>query len=303
MTSSLAALSASVARLVAAAAPSLTSIRIGIDSHVTGLLCEDDTVITTDHALPVQAHYTVALSTGALVAALPGPRDPIFNVAALQLETPVPVAPPSYGTAVLGGIVIVLAASIDATPSVRLSVIHRCIRNPDGAIPVLDLPAGSIDQGAAVLDPDGRLIGLLDIGANGEAIVVVGAAISRTLPPLNAIARSAVPLPPEASTPRGWLGVALQPITVPDTIAARTGQRSGRMVVRVTSGGPAERAGLRVGDVLLALNGTSASGSHALRAFLGADRIGSTVEVKLLRDGTLLTARLVVVRQPTATAD
>jgi len=70
------------------------------------------------------------------------------------------------------------------------------------------------------------------------------------------------------------------------------------MVVRIFADGPAERGGLRVGDVLLALNGISTSGPHTLRAFLGADRIGSTVEVKLLRDGAVLTTQLEVAMPP-----
>jgi S1-C subfamily serine protease len=70
------------------------------------------------------------------------------------------------------------------------------------------------------------------------------------------------------------------------------------MVVSITKGGPAELAGLRVGDVLLALNGTSASGPQALRAFLGPERIGSTVEVKVLRDGNVLTAHMTIAVQP-----
>jgi S1-C subfamily serine protease len=57
-------------------------------------------------------------------------------------------------------------------------------------------------------------------------------------------------------------------------------------------------AGMRVGDVLLALNGTSTSGPQALRAFLGSDRIGTTVEVKLLRDGNVVTTNLTVAVQP-----
>jgi hypothetical protein len=46
------------------------------------------------------------------------------------------------------------------------------------------------------------------------------------------------------------------------------------------------------------LNGTSASGPHALRAFLDTERIGSTVEVKLLREGTMLATHLIVAAQP-----
>ena len=70
------------------------------------------------------------------------------------------------------------------------------------------------------------------------------------------------------------------------------------MVVSVTKGGPADLAGLRVGDVLLALNGISASGPHALRAFLESERIGSTVEVRFLREAAVTTAHLTVAAQP-----
>ncbi len=90
----------------------------------------------------------------------------------------------------------------------------------------------------------------------------------------------------------------MQPITVPDQLAGRAGQTSGRMVVSITKGGPAEVAGMRVGDVLLALNGTSTSGPHALRAFLEGDRIGTTVDVRLLRDGSVLTTSLTIAAQP-----
>jgi S1-C subfamily serine protease len=57
-------------------------------------------------------------------------------------------------------------------------------------------------------------------------------------------------------------------------------------------------AGMRIGDVLLALNGTSASGPQALRAFLGGDKVGTSVEVKLLRDGNVVTTHLTVAAQP-----
>jgi serine protease Do len=107
-------------------------------------------------------------------------------------------------------------------------------------------------------------------------------------------ATQSAPLP----TTRGWLGLALQPITVPDVLVAQTGQTSARMVVSITRGGPAEKAGLQVGDVLLALNGTGATGAHALRAFLASERIGSSIEVKLLRDGAMLTTHLTVAAQP-----
>ena len=97
---------------------------------------------------------------------------------------------------------------------------------------------------------------------------------------------------------RGWLGVSLQPITVPDVLVPRAGQSTARQVIGITRGGPADMAGLRSGDVLLALDGTSTTGPQTLRAFLVPERIGSQVEVRLMREGVIHIATLTVAAQP-----
>lgn len=66
------------------------------------------------------------------------------------------------------------------------------------------------------------------------------------------------------------------------------------MVVGITTGGPADQGGLRIGDVLLTVNDVSVSGPNTLRAFLDPEKIGSTVTVQVLRDGSLLKMQLVV---------
>jgi S1-C subfamily serine protease len=300
MPQALAAFSASISRLVASATPLLCAIRVGPNRHVTGLICQGDTILTTDQALPILDSYTVVLSNRLLIAARPGSRDPAINLAVLRLETPWPAVNPEVAASpVVGGVVLVLGADADASPTVRLTVIHRFTRTAEGQAPVLDLPGDSVDPGSLVLDPAGHLIGLAALGPNREAMAIPGALIGRMLTPNHAPGSPlAVPALPLASARRGWLGVALQPITVPDQLVARVGQASGRMVVSITKGGPAEVAGMRIGDVLLAVNGTSTSGPQALRAFLGGDRVGSTVEVKLLRDGNLVTTRLTIAVQP-----
>jgi S1-C subfamily serine protease len=97
---------------------------------------------------------------------------------------------------------------------------------------------------------------------------------------------------------RGWLGVALQPITVPEALRSTVGQVSGRMVVSVAPSGPAELAGLRPGDILLSLDGHSVSGAHALRAILGSERVGREVSVRLMREGQLETRHLTIAPHP-----
>jgi S1-C subfamily serine protease len=118
--------------------------------------------------------------------------------------------------------------------------------------------------------------------------------------PVEQVARNGHTSPSPASNEnrRGWLGVSLQPITVPEGLAQRAGQRTARQVVSITRGGPADRAGLRAGDVLLALDGSSTSGNHALRAFLVPEKIGSQVQVRLMRDGLVHTTVLTIAAQP-----
>jgi S1-C subfamily serine protease len=297
MSNSLAAFSQSIAQLAAESAGFLSAIRIGPNRHMTGLVCEGDVIVTTDQELPALDAYTVVLPHGNLAAARPILRDPACNLALLRLNTPFPVANPDVATVAVGSLALVVAADADASPTVRLTVVHRFLR-VGSTVPVLDLPTQGTDPGSLVLDAEGRLIGLAALGPGGEAIVIPAATIGQILvPALHLAVPTASPPPAPLNKGRGWLGVSLQPITVPEAIFARAGQSSGRMVVSITRGGPAEQAGLRVGDVLLALNGTSASGPHALRAFLDSEPIGSTVEVRLLREGDVITTHLTVAAQ------
>jgi S1-C subfamily serine protease len=299
MSQALAAFSTSVSRLAATAAPLLSAIRVGPNRHVTGLICQGDMIVTTDQALPILDSYTVVLSNRLLIAARPGPRDPAGNLAVLRLDTPWPAVNPEVAAPSVGSVAVVLGADADASPTVRLTVIHRLIRTAEGLAPELDMPGASVEPGSVVLDPNGCLIGLAALGPNGEAVAIPGARIGRMLMPNQMLSTpSAAPPPAPPANRRGWLGVALQPITVPDALVARAGQASGRMVVSITKGGPAELAGMRVGDVLLALDGTSTSGPQSLRAFLGGDRVGTIVEVKLLRDGNVVMTHLTVAVQP-----
>lgn len=116
--------------------------------------------------------------------------------------------------------------------------------------------------------------------------------------PARPAARSYAPTTGRNSERKAWLGVALQPIAVPEPLIARAGQNSGRLVVSLTAGGPAEQAGLRVGDVVLSLDGHSTSGPNSLRSFLDGSRIGNQVEVRVLRETALATAYLTVAEAP-----
>ena len=341
MTQLLSQVSGSIALLVASAAPMLTAVRVGQNRHISGFIWGSDLVVTSDQALPAAAGYTIVLSSGALISARPGPRDPVNDLAALHLDAPVPVRVPDPARhATIGALVLALGADSDGSPTVRLTSIHAFPRTPGAGLATatitLDLSGRRVSQGGMVVDADGLLLGMTSVSPNGDAVVVPHGVIARFVEvataPAVAEESGTVPMPRTMTLPtsqpipqisvlgpvehvtrndagppgtagngarrRGWLGVSLQPITVPEGLAHRAGQHTARQVVSITRGGPADRAGLRTGDVLLALDGSSTSGNHALRAFLAPERIGSEVEVRLMRDGHVHTTVLTIAAQP-----
>lgn len=285
----LANLSDAIAAQVAAAAPMLVAIRISPNRHISGILWQQDLVITSDQSLPAHDNFTLVLPGGVLTAARPARRNAGANLASLRLEGPAnPVQIMQPAEPRVGALALALAADADAAPMARLTVIHRISGSGSGRTVMLDMAANLVVEGGPVLDATGGLLGMATLGANSEATVIPHATMARTLDPLQA----------QISGRRGWLGVALQPITVPEAMRTSVGQASGRMVVSLAPSGPAEMAGLRPGDILLALDGHSVSGAHALRAFLAPERVGRQVEVRLMRDGQLETRQLTIAPQP-----
>jgi S1-C subfamily serine protease len=282
-------LSDAIAAQVAAAAPMLVAIRIGPNRHISGILWQQDMVVTADQALPAQDSYTLVLPGGVLTGARQSRRNAAGNLASLRLEgagRPAQISFPAQPR--VGGLTLALGADADAAPMARLSVIHRVTTNGTDRTLTLDMPANLVAEGGPVLDATGALLGMAVIGAGGEATAIPHAAIVRMLD------QTHVPI----NGRRGWLGVALQPITVPEAMRGTVGQASGRMVVSLAPSGPAELAGLRPGDILLSLEGHSISGAHALRAILGPERVGRQMEVRLVRDGRVETRQVTVAPQP-----
>lgn len=291
-------LSDAVAALVDQGAPLLAAIRTTPGRHISGIIWQPDLVITADQLLPARDSYTVVLAGGILVAARPAGRDTANNLAALRLETKAgTLVFRTSGPPRVGSVVLALGATADANPVARLTVIHRVdslraatVNGPTMDALTLDLPPNSIDDGGPVFDASGALIGMAASSAAGQALVVPHSAIATVLPPAIAVARGR----------RGWLGVSLQPIAVPDSMRPIAQQEAGRMVVNLAANGPAEQAGIRTGDILLSLDGQSINAPRTLRTFLSPDRIGRYIEVKLLREGAVQSVRLAVSVQPEA---
>ncbi len=154
----------------------------------------------------------------------------------------------------------------------------------------LDARLGA-DEGGPVLTLGGGLLGMSTSGPRRRALVIPAATIERVLDPLLADGRIA----------RGWLGVGLQRVLVPERLRDAAGRDSGLMVVGLAPGAPAEQGGVLPGDIILEIDGHRTGRSGGLATALAAERIGQPAALKLLRAGEVHMVTVTVGARPTKT--
>jgi S1-C subfamily serine protease len=265
---------------------------------VSGILWRPDVVVTSAQELPDRSDFNLRRAGAEFSAKLVG-RDPGTNVALLRLAQPIEAAlPPAAATAPprVGALALLIGADDTGAPTGRLGMVH--VTGPEwhsqaggkiDALVRLDARLG-VDEGGPVLDAAGGLLGMSTAGPRRRALVIPAATVDRVLDPLLAEGRIA----------RGWLGVGLQPVMVPDSLRAAAGRDSGMMVVNLAAGGPAAAAGVLPGDIMLDLDGTPVRPARALAAAMGPERIGQSVTLRLLRAGALQTLPVVIAARPAA---
>jgi len=133
-------------------------------------------------------------------------------------------------------------------------------------------------SGAPVADADGAVIGVATAAlSRSYGIVVPTATVSRVVDALLAHGRVARP----------WLGIGAQTVPLPESAGTPAGEKSGLLVTSLAAGGPAERAGLLIGDIIVRAAESAAANLRELRQALAA-HVGQTVALAVLRGGAPL---------------
>ncbi|MEA5452786.1 S1C family serine protease [Leptolyngbya sp. CCNP1308] len=293
----LSALSTGLADAVGAIAPTLVAVKGHRRFAYSGIHWQPGVIVTADYGLGRSSRLTLTLPDGNVVEAEVSGHDRALDLAIIQLDrTDLPVPATSDGADLkVGHVVLAVGQSWDYGVSASLGVvgnlggpwqssqgraIDRLIRPDVNLYPNL--------LGGALVNTAGEVLGM---NLNGPRNRVV------TLPTAN-LDRIVKTLLERGSLSRGYLGVGLQPVVLPATLQQSLEAEVGLLVVSIDATGPAEQAGLLVGDILLAVNGQAVSNLQAVYAHLDVGVIGQPVSLHLLRGGQPTDLTLTVGEQP-----
>ena len=136
------------------------------------------------------------------------------------------------------------------------------------------------NSGGPLLDTTGKVIGVnTAILSQSGGSIGIGFAI-----PIN-MAKDLLPQLKEGKVVRGWLGVVIQPITAELKDKLKLSTEKGALVADVVEGGPAEKAGIGRGDVIVTFDGKEISESDDLPYIVASTPVGKTVTVEVIRKG------------------
>ena len=143
------------------------------------------------------------------------------------------------------------------------------------------------NSGGPLFNMEGKVIGI------NTAIVAQGQGIGFAIP-VN-MAKSILPdLKTKGKVSRGWIGVSVQDITEDIAQNLKLKSKNGALIAEALEGEPAERAGLKTGDIVTEINGKKIKDTHELLMVIASSYVGDTISVKVLRDGKESTFRVVV---------
>ena len=136
------------------------------------------------------------------------------------------------------------------------------------------------NSGGALADGRGRVVGV--------NTAVAGVGLGLAVPVSATTRRIIAALISDGRVRRAYLGIAGGPRPLPPRARTLTGADAGVEVVEVVAGSPAERAGIRVGDVIFELDGEPTGSATDLQRLMVAELIGSAVAARVVRDGDVL---------------
>lgn len=266
----------------------------------SGVHWQPGVIVTANHTLKRDEEITATLPDGRTVPVTLAGRDPGTDLAVLRLpDSDLPAAQLADAAGLkVGQMALAIARSAEGSPGASWGVvsalgsawrtwrggqIDRFIR--------ADLTLYPGFSGGPLVDVSGQVVGI-----NTSAL---SRSMGLTIPAVT-VSRVANQLLSTGRVARGYLGVGMQPVRLPDSLrqALALPGNGGVIIITIEPGSPADKAGLFIGDVLVALDNTAVGDTAEVLAMLGAERIGQPLQARIIRGGKLIDATITVGERP-----
>ena len=258
-------------------------------------------VVTNNHVIDGADEIAVNLQDGTTLKAELVGRDETGDIALLRVKSDKPLPVVEFGdsnASRVGDWVLAIGNPFGLGGTVTAGIVSarsRDIRQgPYDDFIQTDAAINKGNSGGPLFNMDGKVIGInTAIFSESGGSVGIGFSI-----PSNMAKSVVVQLKDFGHPRRGWLGVRIQQVT-PD-LAESVGLKdtSGAMIAGTTDGGPAEKAKIKGGDIILKFDGQEVKDMHSLPKIVAETDVGKEVKIVLWRDGKEVTLNAVLDEKP-----
>jgi S1-C subfamily serine protease len=296
----LVAFSDHAAQLVERTGSSIVAVHGGGRGSLSGIHWRSGVIVTAEEVLERDEDVKVTLPGGRQVEASLAGRDPSTDVAVLRFQPDgLPAASTADAAPLRPGHVVLAVGNHEGAPVASLGVVatvggpwHSLRGGTIDNLIRVDLVLSRAAEGGALIDAQGSVVGMAVLGPRRRVLAIPTSTIDRVVDQLLA----------KGHVFRGYLGAGLQPL--------RRGRAShdpqpagsvrGVLVVSIDPDGPAARAGLLVGDIVMTWNAKPIDRVRDVMYLLGVDSVGATVDLQLIRGGAPTTLKVALGERPVA---
>jgi S1-C subfamily serine protease len=267
----------------------------------TGILFRPDAIVTASHALRRDDEIAVVTGPGQKLKAQLAGRDAGTDLAVLRLERSIDAPPPAWSSTSnlrVGELVLALGRTWRGNIAASSGILSGLVPGPwrtwrNGELdqfirPDLTLYPGF--SGGPLVASSGEFLGLNTAGLHRSGITI----------PASTVQRVAAELLEKGAIERPYLGLGMQPVALPESLRSKLNLTvsDGLLVAHLDAGGPADKAGVLLGDLLIELGGRGLQDIESVQNILRSAKAGQDVETRLIRAGALTALKIKLEARP-----
>lgn len=256
-------------------------------------------VVTASHTVRTDEDIRITTADGKTLSAELAGRDPGTDLAALRVSgLDIPVAAHAGDFSSKPGTVVLSVGRFKDSASAAMGVLSSASGPSDtwrggklDQVLRLDVNLQAGGAGGAVIESGGKLIGIATPALSRFSVFAI---------PVSTVTRVTEKLVAHGRMPRGYLGVGLQPVAIIEQLRTKLGLKATTAVIAISvdPDGPAGKAGMTLGDVLLELGGHATPSPEAVHAVLDSESVGKQMTARVLRGGSLTDFGITIGERP-----